>query len=553
MVRSASLALLALASVAPAQSSRIGSNPPKLVVVISIDQYRADYIERFAPYYLPPKSGGKLGGFRFLTETGAWYRDAHHNHLPTATGPGHATLLTGSEPTLDGIVGNNWFDRAAGKGRYVTDDSDVESVGGPSGKMSPKPLLVTTVGDELKMATNGRSKVVGIAFKDRAAILMAGHAADTVIWLDSKTGSWETSTWYAPSGKLPAWVEAHNTSKAVDKGNGIAWEPLLPADAYAIARRAPAEKPSENGKVFSHMVGKPGAAPDRDYYGGLWTSAFGNEFLFDTVKKGIEAEKLGQHDVPDLLCINLSTNDYVGHRFGPNSPEVQDISVRTDRLLSDLFNYLNKQVGIDKVAVVLTADHGVVPIPEEVTGVYKGPGGRQTLDFGKTIGAALEKKFGAGSWVLGSGLYEQNFYINRETAAAKNLSMEEVEKYAAEVAMKQTGVYMALTRTQILTGNVPNWPWVKLALNGFHPTLGGDLMIIEAPGYYFGGGTGTGHGSAWDFDSHVPIVMRGPGLKPGKYTRRVATADIASTLCHLLGIEYPTGNVGLPLSEALDK
>ncbi|RYG34573.1 alkaline phosphatase family protein, partial [bacterium] len=193
------LALAAIVATTPqGQASRIGVNPPKLVVLISIDQFRGDYVERFTPYFLPAKTKGKLGGFRFLMETGAHYSNAMHNHLPTETGPGHATLMTGSEPAYNGIVANNWYDRAKGKGVYCVEDPNVETVGGKSGPMSPRNLLVTTVGDELEMATNHRSKIVGVAIKDRASILMAGHSADDVIWWDSGTGNWVTSTWYAP-------------------------------------------------------------------------------------------------------------------------------------------------------------------------------------------------------------------------------------------------------------------------------------------------------------------------------------------------------------------
>ena len=223
-------------------ASRIGIAPPKLVVLISIDQFRGDYVERFYRHFLPARTGRGIGGFRFLMETGAHFRNAMHNHIPTATGPGHATLMTGSEPAIDGIVGNDWFSRATGKSMYCVEDPSVETIGGPSGPMSPKNLMVTTVGDELKMATNGRSKVVGVAIKDRAAILMAGHAADEVIWWDAGVGAWVTSSFYAPSKRLPEWVTTLNAERGVDKLAGKAWEPMLPKDAYATARRAPSEK-----------------------------------------------------------------------------------------------------------------------------------------------------------------------------------------------------------------------------------------------------------------------------------------------------------------------
>jgi arylsulfatase A-like enzyme len=543
MKRTLALALFAVAAQPFAQTG-IGVNPPKLVLMISIDQFRNDYVDRFAPYYLPGRSGGRLGGFRYLAETGANFRDAHHNHIPTATGPGHATLMTGSEPNLNGIVGNEWFDRtlAEGKGKavYCVEDPNVVTVGGTSGPMSPRNLKVTTVGDELKMATNGRSRVVGIAFKDRASILMAGHAADTVIWFDGGTGNWVTSSWYAPNKQLPTWVDRLNREGRVQKLVGKVWEPLLPAPAYANARKAPAEKPSAGVQPFSHPLG---ATADRNFYGAFTNSSYGNEYVFETVERALDEERLGQRDVPDVLVVNLSTNDYIGHRYGPNSPEVMDISIRTDRLLSNLFNSLQRRIGMDNVAVVVTADHGVLPIVEEARETYRVDAMRVTTNVGRTVEQALDRTLGDGDWVLGNVLYEQNFYLNRATVAAKGLKIEDVERAAAAVASEVPGVYHAFTRTQVMNNGLPRWAWTELLNNGYHPKLSGDLLVIEAPGNYVYP-LGTGHGSPWAYDSHVPILVRARGIKPGSYTQRVTTADIAPTLSHLLGIEYPTGNVG---------
>ncbi|AIE87603.1 alkaline phosphatase family protein [Fimbriimonas ginsengisoli] len=543
------LATLALASLACVSLAQPAPRKPKLIVMISIDQFRADYVTRFASNFLPARSGGKVGGFRFLTESGAWFRDAHHNHIPTATGPGHATLLSGSEPGIDGIVGNDWFDRATGKPMYCVDDKSVETVGGTSSPMSPRNLKTTTLGDELKMATNGRAKVVSLALKDRAAILMAGHAADQVVWFDNNTGNWVTSTWYAR--QLPGWAEGVNRDRLVDKAYGTSWEPLLDAKAYDLARKAPAEKPAANGKLFSWPLGVAGGKADKAYWGALWTSHWGNEFVEQSAERALDTEKLGQRDVSDLLIVGFSSNDYIGHRFGPNSPEVMDATVRTDRLLSQLFTAIDRKVGLDNAVIVLSGDHGVLPIPEEESGVYRSPSTRYLSSVVKPVREALNAAFGEGDWLLGAGIYEQNLYINRETAAAKKVRMEDVERVAAEAAMKQPGVFLALTRTQLLNGQVPAYPFISRVVNGFSPTLGGDVMVVEAPGAYFGAGTGTGHGSAWDYDSHVPIIFRGAGISRGVFTRRVATADIAPTLAHLLGIELPSGNVGRVLGEAI--
>jgi len=537
------VALAAVSAGAFAQTSRIGNNPPKLVVVISVDQFRADYVERFAPYYLPKRSKAGLGGIRFLTETGSHYLDAHHNHLPTATGPGHATLLTGSEPAINGIVGNEWFDRESGKAMYCVDDATVKTVGGSGGPMSPRNLKVTTLGDELKMATNGRAKVVGISFKDRAAILMAGHAADNVIWFDTKGGNWQTSSFYQPSGNLPQWVADFNAEQRPQKALSQTWEPLLAADAYAITRRAPFEKPSPNAKPFSHPLGPSG-------FGTFTTSAPGQDFLFQTVERAIDAEKLGQHDVPDLLVFNLATNDYVGHRYGPNSPEAMDITVATDRLLSRFFNKLDKTIpgGIDNVAIVLTADHGVVPIPEEAREVYR-TGAIRLLEKSVTsaVTAALNGKYGEAKWLLGDGLYEEYLYLDRTLIASKGLDLRTVQRVAAKAAAAVTGVYDAYSCEDVSHGEIPELPFKSMIANSLHPRYSGDVILLNDPGVYVGGGTGTGHGAIWAYDSHVPILMRARGVRPGAYRDRVYTADIASALAHLLGVEYPTGNVGRPL------
>jgi len=548
-------AMLAASAHLQGPTSKIGINAPKLVVLISVDQFRGDYVERFFPYFLPARSGGKLGGFKFLMETGAHFRNAMHNHLPTATGPGHATLMSGSEPAYDGIVNNDWFDRATGKSTYCVDDASVQVVGGtgtgPS--MSPRNLIVTTVGDELKMATNGRSKVVGVAIKDRAAILMAGHAADTVIWYQPASGSWVTSSWYAPSHQLPGWVQALDATRPVDKFAGKVWEPLLSNDAYDLSRKSPFEKASSNAKTFSHpMDASPGSA----LYSGMATSQYGNEVTFAAVERAIDAEKLGQHDVPDVLVVNLSTNDYVGHRYGPNSPEVMDITVRTDRLLSDLLNHLQQVVpgGIDNVAMVLTGDHGVNPIPEESNDVYK-TGAVRGVEAGalSAVSKALNAKFGEGKWILGGELFEQNLYLNRELAVEKGLKMADVEQVAADAAASAPGIFGAFTRTQIMNNGLPSFPFRDRILNGFNTRRGGDVMVLQAPGNLFEGGSGTDHGAVWDYDAHVPILIRARGIKPGNYLNRVYTSGIAPTLCRLLGIESPSGNVGVPLVDTIGR
>lgn len=536
-----SLAFLALAP-----AVYLPDNAPKLVLLISIDQGRADYIDRFSENYLPAKSGKTLGGLRWMRETGVSYTDAHHHHVPTFTAVGHSILMTGSVPALAGIVGNDWWDRTTGKVHYSTEDDGYKTVGGTMGAQSARPLKVTTVGDELKMATNGRSKVVGISFKDRASILMAGHAADQVVWFDYGAGNFVTSTYFAD--KLPKWADDYNKSRAMDAYLGKRWTPSMPESAYVNARNAPHEK---GEKMFSHMHPTQKSS---NYYSSVVASADGQNAIFDLTEKAIEAEKLGQHETPDVLVLNLASNDYVGHSWGPNSPEVMDIWAVTDKRLSRLFNFLDKNIpgGIDRVAITISADHGVSAIPSEMADVYKIGAGRVS---GSGILAAVEKaldeKYGDVKWALDYN--GANIYLDHAAMDAKGLNREEVEETAAKAAMTVPGVYQAFSRTAVLQGRLPQMPYREWVTNGLHPQYGGDVVVVDAPNQIETGATGTTHGSAWSYDTHVPILTHWAGQAPRRVARRAYTHDIASTLCTLLGIEYPSGNVGEPLWEALPK
>lgn len=517
------------------------------MVVISIDQFRADYVSRFSDYYLPARSGNTVGGFKYLTASGAVYTDAHYTHLPTETGPGHATILTGSVPSLNGIAGNDWFDRASGKTVYCADDPKAKTVGGQSKPMSPRNLQVTTVGDELKMATNGKAKVVGISFKDRAAIFLAGHAADAVVWFEPDSGNWVSSDFYGTA--LPKWVSEQNARKIPEAGLGKTWTPMLPDSAYALTRIPPFEKASPKEPIFSHSLG--GDNP-KSKFRNWTTSPEGQAYVLDTATLAVTAEDLGKDDVPDLLAINLATNDYVGHAYGPNSPEVMDISVATDRLLSKFFNDLDKRVpgGLKNVSIVVTADHGVLPIVEEMASVYRIPSGRLARAVvTQPVQVALEKQFGPGEWIR--YFDEPNMYLNRELADKLNVDFRSVCEVAARAAANVEGIFTAVPGHFVLEGRVPATAWGERLTNGYNPRLSGDVMVLQSPGVYFGSGTGTGHGSPWAYDTHVPIILQGFGINQGMFGRRVAVVDIAPTLSKLLGIEQPSGSIGRVLTEAL--
>jgi hypothetical protein len=396
--------------------------------------------------------------------------------------------MTGAMPSISGIVGNQWFDREANK--QVTSVSDDAT--GPS----PRKLLVSTLGDEMKIASRGQCRVVGISLKDRAAVLPAGHMADGAYWF---SGKFVSSTFYFP--KVPEWVSQFNSSHP---------PPMKPADFEA--------------------------SPD------------GNDLLEAFVERAIEAENLGAHAAPDLLTVSFSSNDYVGHRFGPDSPEVHAISLRTDQTVGRLLDFLDRRLGLNNVLVVLTADHGVAPLPE-LLAERKMPGGRlpaQTIL--QAIQTQLTARFGDGKWV--AGVAATGPYLNRDLIRAKKLDETLVEDTAAQAVARIPHVLRVYTRTQLLNGRVANDFVGRAVLNGFFPSRSGDLAIVLEP-YWIADAHEATHGSPFAYDTHVPVIFLSPRIKPGRYGEEIAPNDIAPTLAALLEVETPSGSCGRVLTEII--
>ncbi len=543
----AALAVLAWGSVFPEPSS-----PPRLVVVVVIDQFRTDYLYRFSEHYLPPRDGERMGGIRFLMEEGAVYRNARYLHQNTSTGPGHAAILTGAPPSRTGIVGNWWMDRRKEKIVGCVADPGDRMVGGGREPATARNLLAPTVGDELEQATAGRSRTVSIAYKDRSAILLGGHSADTVLWIDFQTGSWVSSAYYFPSGSLPGWVAELNRERWFDRYRGREWKKLLPEAAYQGTRPVPESRFRDDfslGAEFPHPLPGPLSGLAK-FFQAYSESGYGNDYLFEAAKRAVETEKLGADETADLLAISLSTNDFIGHSYGPNSPEVLDQSVRTDRGLADFLNFLAGRVGAEHLVVVLTSDHGIPPIPEELT-AGEGSGGRlSSSGFKAAVDEALDRQFGKAKWIAaftGSNLYLRNKAIRRS-----GRSRQEVETAAAAAALEQTGVRVAYPRSLVLDGRLPATELAPMVYNGFHPGRSGDVMVILKPNWIRTLSMATTHGSPYPYDSRVPVVIWGKGIRPGVHYREVSPMDIASTLSRLLGIGVPEGNVGEPLREALE-
>ncbi len=511
------VALLCLAALSGGAAPPAGParRQPKLVVVVVIDQFREDYLTRFRSEY--------KGGFDRLLKSGAVFTNAYVQHFPPVTASVHATILSGAAPALTGIVGDDWYDRESGRIVSSAFDPAVKTLGGSGAGASPRNLLTSAVGDELKMAGKGASRVIGISLKDYAAVLLAGRMADGAYWFDRSNGNFASSTFYFP--ELPSWVSGFNAQRSVDRWAGGAWT-------------------AANGKLLKQLPAKPGA----DYFLSVAASPFGDELLLSFAERAIEAEQLGSRDAVDLLSISLSATDWVGHTFGPDSPEIHDTNLRTDRSLGQFFRYLDKRFSPGSVLVVLTADHGVAPIPEDQA-KRRMPGGRMSQgDLMMAADTALKARFGAGKWVLYSDY--GTFWLNSELIQQRNLKEADVEECVAEALAGVPHVYRVYTRTQLLHGEIGQDPVSRRVASSFFPGRSGDVIATLEP-YWIYGATGTTHGSAYNYDTHVPLIFMGSGIKPGLYDDGVGTDDIAPTLATLLEIETPSGSIGRVLREML--
>ena len=496
------LALLALNAAPP---------KPKLVVAVIFDQFRYDYLTRYRSEY--------KSGFDRILNDGAVFTNAHYDHFPTVTAVGHSTYLSGAIPAISGIVANTWFDRGSGKTVTSVSDPTTKLVGGGTGEgSSPRRFLVDTVGDELKRASGGKSHVIGISHKDRAAILPAGHGADLAFWFIDGSGGFVTSDYYATA--LPAWARDFNASK--------------PCQTYA------------GQKWLSHTI--PATAEKQCE--AVTDSPYGNDLLERFAERALEAEQLGKHEATDLLTVSFSSNDVVGHEFGPDSPEAHELAVTSDRILGKLIAAIEKQVGKDGYVLVVSADHGVAPTPE-ANAALKLPGGRLTGNpVAKAVEAALSKRFGEGKWVSYSG--ESGIYLNLETIESKKLDRAEADRAAADAVLTVPHVFRAYTREQLINGQLQNDAIGRRLSNGFFAQRSPDVEVVLDP-YWITSSSGASHSTPFDYDTHVPIVFLGASIRGGRYDQEVIVNDVAPTLATLLSIETPAGSVGRALNEIFAK
>jgi predicted AlkP superfamily pyrophosphatase or phosphodiesterase len=491
------------------------------VLAIIVDQFRYDYLLRFRSQY--------HSGLARLLEKGAVFTGAHYLHAATVTAVGHSTFMSGAPPALSGIVGNEWYDRGAGANVTSVSDPGTKLVGGMPGApgSSPHRLLVSTVPDELKMQGAAESKTIGVSIKDRSAILPAGHMADAAYWYDPDSSNWVTSTYYR--AELPEWVEKLNEEHPSRRFVGARW---LPFDAK-----------DESATPFCTMVN----GTEVRFCGGLEATPWGNEMIEDFAERAIVNEDLGHHPGVDFLAVSLSANDYVGHAVGPDDPAVRDISIRTDMLLGKLLDFVEQHAGAGDTLIVLSADHGVAPVPE-VNRARHMPGGRLDKEtvFGR-INDALTKRFGPGSWLIPSSPANMP-YLNLKLVNSLKLNLAEVERIAAAAAAGVDHIARVFTAEDLARGAVQQDPISRAFTLSFYGPRSGDLFLLQEP-YYLFDATGTSHGVPYAYDTHVPVIFFGPGIKPGTYPEAIAVNDVAPTLAALLGTNEPSGSIGKVLSE----
>jgi hypothetical protein len=521
-----------IAACVHASSASAYNAHPKLVVVIIIDQFRGDYLERYRDHF------GE-GGFRLLLDYGAYFTDCNYDYANTRTAPGHATLLTGAYTNGHGIIANEWWDPQ--KKRMVTsvEDDDTKRVGIPAdhGQNEPKDktgasphnLLADTLGDELKLATQGRSRVFAISLKDRAAVLPGGFAADAAYWIDPKSGAWITSTYYRSD--LPKWVQDFDSSNRAAKYWDREWK-----DSNGNVLRSTAHRKSKDGSEggFYELVG---------------STPFANEYELEFAKELVVYENLGAGQATDLLAVSLSPNDILGHQVGPDSLEMAAMALALDRELADFFNFLGHQVGLADTWVILSADHGVSALPDAAKKLRIPAANIDAAKLEVQINAALTAKYSSGHTTNYIKFDYPIAWLNDDAFAAVHVREREAETAVGE-ALKQAGLRDYFTKSQLAAGEVPETDLGKKFLHSYSPEAGWYVMGIPQP-YTVGAIKGTDHASPYMYDTHVPLAFYGLPFRPGTYRTHAEPIDLAVTLASLLGINAPTHAVGRVLTEAL--
>jgi len=557
-----STALCLLLAAAFFGAPALAADKPRLILQITVDQLRGD---------LPTRYYDRLGegGFRYLWESGVVYRDAHHGHANTETIVGHATLATGAHPSTHGMVANLWFDRETGFTTYNVEDSnyrlltegasvDADTEIDPTQRAarsdgrSPAAILVSTFADELRSNTGGEAKVIGVSVKDRGAISMAGHSG-TAYWFSKASGEFVTSTYYLD--RYPGWVTEFNAGKPARRYAGTEWRLLHERDTYLFGDSD--DRPWETdvggfGRVFPHGYGD-GTSP----YFTTWLtlSPAGDRIVLDFAKKALVGEKLGADETTDYLAVSFSSTDYVGHVFGPSSLEAEDNILQLDRTLAELLAFVDAEVGLDNVLVVLSADHGGPDSPGYLNslGIPAGYVDPESWDRAAAI-ERIKSRFGIEGKLIET--YDHPYlYFSADVKNDAGIDQEALEAAVVDELTRFPGVSVAVSSSALRRGNVPDTDLYRAVLNNFNSKRSGEIFIVFEPNWFINDFDGltvaSTHGSPWAYDTYVPVVFAGAGLTPAVVDRRVHTVDVAPTLSAFLGMKPPSGSDGEPLVEVL--
>ena len=532
------------AQVKPATSSR-----PKAVVGIMVDQMRQEYLYRFGSRFSD-------GGFRRLMNQGYMLADGHYNYIPTVTGPGHASVYTGTTPAFHGILGNEWYDRDEKRMVNCVEDKRNAVVGssGGRGAVSPHRLLSTTITDELKVFTQRRAKVIGMSIKDRGAVLPAGHLPDGAFWYDGLSGNFITSTYYKAA--LPLWVEQFNKRRLADQYLAKEWKTLFPIDTYV-------QSDLDNSKYESVLKGKdapvfpynlPELRKTNGNYDVLVNTPFGDDLLTDFALAALDGEEIGADEVTDFLAISYSTPDLIGHAMGPSAIELEDTFLRLDRNIENLLSTLDKKLGAGNYIVFLTSDHGVGNIPQELADLRIPAGYFDTSDTERRLKEFLQLYF-PGQQVIENTSNNQIF-LNPGAFAAEPKAGGIDYMVATELIVRwlqtQPGIAEVYPKSQILELGRSANPTPELLARGLSQRMSGDVVFTLKPGWGWLQGPKANHGSGYSYDTHVPILFFGHGVPAGTNYRRHSVTDIAPTLALLLGIPFPNGCTGKPVEELFE-
>ncbi len=521
-------------------------NPPKLVVGIVVDQMRFDYLYKYWN-----KFGD--GGFKKLVNDGYQCKNLQYNYVPTYTGPGHSSIYTGTTPARHGIISNDWFNRETNSGIYCTDDKSVKTVGSSTekvGQMSPRNLLSTTVGDELRVASMLKSRVYGIALKDRAAILPAGHIANAAYWFDGESGNWVSSSFYGNA--LPDWITRFNKQQKAMTYLNQNWKPLLPIEQYteSLADKTPYETPYKGTTSVTFPYDLKKLMVDNGGQNLIRSTPFGNSFTNDFTLELIKKEKLGQGNFTDMLCVSFSSTDYVGHQFGTDAVETEDVYLRLDADLKILLDSLEATIGKENLLVFLSADHGGATVPSYLMDLHA-PGGYMNYEpVESELKTWLKTQTGIDSNII--GIFNDQIYLNETALKANGTNISETELLVADWLLSIKGIHSSITasdlrRNEFTTGTN------HFIQKGFHPKRSGNVIITLEPNWMEYHQTGTTHGSPYSYDTRVPMLWYGWKIEHGESVLPYFIEDIAPTISWMLNIPFPNATSGNPIPIPLKK